>query len=400
VTRSGPILGVGIVGLGGASLGMLPKIQENPGFRVAAVADIDQEILGRFAKDFPDAKTYTAVAEMSGDPSVDLVYIATPNSLHSEHARVALEQKRHVLIEKPMTIALEDSDVMIETAERNGVLLGVNVKHSFEARVKKLRDFVRSGELGQFRMMNSWRYADWLYRPRTPEELTPEPGGGILWRQGPHQFDILRTIGGGMVRSVKGLAAVWDASRRVPGSHAAYLDFEEGAVATAVFSGYDHFDSRELVYGPDKADPPRHAVARREHREATDPNWEATAARDERYGGSRSGSGQAQPATPSATGWITGGPLVASFDHADVRFSPDGLEVFSDDARYEIDLKSTEDGRDGRLNTYYDAIVNGKPLPADGRWGKGTLELLLAIEKSSITRSEVHLVYQVPTVDY
>ncbi|MEE8519116.1 MAG: Gfo/Idh/MocA family oxidoreductase, partial [Dehalococcoidia bacterium] len=269
MTSRGPVLGVGIVGLGGASLAMLPKIAKNPGFTVAAVADIDQEILVRFAKDFPDAKTYTSAEEMSGDPSVHLVYIATPNSLHSEHARVALEQKRHVLIEKPMTVALRDSDVMIETADRNGVLLGVNVKHSFEARVKKLRDFVRSGELGRFRMMNSWRYADWLYRPRTPEELTPEPGGGILWRQGPHQFDILRTIGGGMVRSVKGLVSVWDTARRVPGSHVAYLDFEDGAVATAIFSGYDHFESRELVYGTGDVDPARHARARREHREAT-----------------------------------------------------------------------------------------------------------------------------------
>ncbi len=299
-----------------------------------------------------------------------------------------------------MTVALGDSDHMIETADRNGVLLGVNVKHSFEARVKKLRDFVRSGELGRFRMMNSWRYADWLYRPRTPEELTPEPGGGILWRQGPHQFDILRTIGGGMVRSVKGLASVWDTARRVPGSHVAYLDFEDGAVATAIFSGYDHFDSRELVYGTGDVDPARHARARREHREATDPNWEANAARDERYGGPRSGTGRPEPTKPSASGWIAGGPLVASFDHADVRFSPDGLEVFSDDARYEIDLKSTEDGRDGRLNTYYDAIVHGKPLPADGRWGKATLELLLAIEQSGAERAEVRLAHQVATTDY
>lgn len=400
MARSDTVLGIGIVGLGGASLGMLPKIVSNPGYRIAAAADIDEQILRRFAKDFPDAKTYVSAEALSSDASVDLVYIATPNSLHSEHARVALEQKRHVLIEKPMTIALRDSDVMIETAERNGVLLGVNVKHSFEARVKKLREFVRSGEFGKFRMMNSWRYADWLYRPRTSEELTPEPGGGILWRQGPHQFDILRTIGGGMVRTVKGLASAWDPKRRVPGSHVAYLDFEDGAVATAIFSGYDHFDSRELVYGPTIADPTRHARARREHREATDPHWEAIAARDERYGGLRSGTGLTEPTEPTASGWIAGGPLVASFDRADICFSPDGLEVFSDDSRYEIDLKSTEDGRDGRLNTYYHAIVNGKPLPADGRWGKGTLELLLAIEESGATRSEVHLSHQVPTVDY
>ena len=56
-------------------------------------------------------------------------------------------------------------------------------------------------------------------------------------------------------------------------------------------------------------------------------------------------------------------------------------------------------GRDGRINTYYEAIVNGKPLPADGRWGKATLELLLAIEESGAKRAEMRLSHQVPAMD-
>jgi phthalate 4,5-cis-dihydrodiol dehydrogenase len=98
-------------------------------------------------------------------------------------------------------------------------------------------------------------------------------------------------------------------------------------------------------------------------------------------------------------GWIMGGPTVISFDHADVSFSRNGLEVFSDDARYEIDLKGPEDGRDGRLNTYYDAIVNGAPLPADGRWGMATLEVLLAVGESGAQRKELMLEHQVASVD-
>ena len=94
-----------------------------------------------------------------------------------------------------------------------------------------------------------------------------------------------------------------------------------------------------------------------------------------------------------------GGPTVISFDHADVSFSLSGLEVFSDDSRYEIELKGREDGRDGRLNTYYEAIVNGAPLPADGRWGLGTLEVLLAVERSGETRADVLLEHQGPSVD-
>ena len=56
-------------------------------------------------------------------------------------------------------------------------------------------------------------------------------------------------------------------------------------------------------------------------------------------------------------------------------------------------------GRDGRINTFYDAIVRGRPLPADGAWGMATLEVLLAIEESGKTRKEVFLRHQVSTID-
>ncbi len=241
------VLGVGVIGLGGASLAMIPKFVQNPNFRIAAAADIDAEIMQRFRKDFPDAESYDDAARLCASRNVELVYIATPNRFHAEHARMALENKKHVLIEKPMTIDIAGAEQMIATAKRNGVLLGVNVKHSFEPRVLRLREMTRTGELGRLRMINSWRFNDWLFRPRTAEELTPEFGGGILWRQGAHHFDFIRTIAGGMVRSLRGSADVWDPNRGVPGCYGAYFDFEDGTLATAINSGYDHFDSREFV---------------------------------------------------------------------------------------------------------------------------------------------------------
>ncbi len=395
------VVSVGVIGLGGAAGGMIGKFSKNPHFRIAAAADIDQEILGRFHADFPDAEAYDDAAGVCTSASVDLVYIATPNRWHSEHARMALEAKKNVLIEKPMTIELGAAQAMVDTADRNGVLLGVNVKHSFEPRILRLREMARTGELGALRMINSWRFADWLYRPRTPEELTPEWGGGILWRQGPHQFDIIRTVGGGMVRSLRGTADTWDPGRRVPGAHAAFLDFEEGALATAVYSGYDHFNTHTFTNPDYVEDPDEHAVARKELRAAPTAEWEADAAREERYGGSRnrSASSAPRPSTPSL-GWVMGGPMIVSFDQADVRLTPAGLRVYGDEAIREIPLGvKGEDGRDARLNSYYEALAHDRPLPADGRWGMATLEVLLAIEESGRKRAEVFLSHQTPTVD-
>ena len=92
--------------------------------------------------------------------------------------------------------------------------------------------------------------------------------------------------------------------------------------------------------------------------------------------------------------------MIASFDKADVRMTAGGLTVYGDDELHEIKLGvKGEDGRDGRINTFYDAIVSDLPLPADGAWGLATLEVLLAIEESGRTRKEVFLKHQVPTID-
>jgi len=412
-TAENRVLRIGIVGMGGAAVNMLPAFKRNPQFRIAAAADLDTDILARFSSDFPGTATFQSVEAMAACADIDLIYIATPSVLHAEHARLALEGGKHVLIEKPMAVTLEEADAMIAAADANGVLLGVNVKHSFEPRVLKIREFVRTGELGKLRMLHSWRYVDWLYRPRTAEELTPGWGSGILWRQGPHQLDIVRTICGGMLRSIRGSCQTFDPSRRVTGAYTGFLEFDDNIVASVVCSGYDHFDSQSLVYGFDGgapvADPARHARARRElASHADEPGWEADAAASERYGGGRDGGGpaaepkgavQASGAATRGGGWLSSGPLIASFERADVRLTGAGLAVDADDRQWKIEFPRGWDGRDGRLASFYHAIANGAPMPADGRWGKATQEALVAFQQSSDNRSEVALKCQAQTVD-
>jgi phthalate 4,5-cis-dihydrodiol dehydrogenase len=394
------VLGIGILGLGGAAVNMLPAFARNRDFTVAAAADTDPDVLGRFARDYPTAAIFRSAAELCASPAVDLVYIGTPTRLHAEHTGIALAAKKHVLIEKPMAVTLAEADAMIGAAERHGVLLGVNVKHSFEPRVLKLRALAQSGELGRLRMLHSWRYVDWLYRPRTHDELTPGWGAGILWRQGPHHFDFLRVIGGGLLRSVRGNCQILDPARRVTGAYTAFLEFADGLVCTAVCSGYDHFNSRSYVRGFDGALPlargGQHARARRAlETHAIDPSWEEGQAADERYGG---GGPVPDNGNVVSSSWLLSGPLIASFEHADVRFSAAGLVVDGDREQWEIPLGDQGDGRDGRLNSFHRAIAEGATLPADGSWGKATQEVLVALERSAETQSEIPLVHQTPFV--
>ena len=403
--QGGAPLRVGVVGLGGAGSGMTSRFARHPRFTLAAAADIDEELLDRFRGDFPGVPAYANAEGVCAQGDLDLVYVATPNRFHAEHACMALSAGKNVLVEKPMTFTLHDADAMIEAADRSGKLLAVNVKHSFEPRVEKVAEYVRSGELGRFRMLHNWRYADWLYRPRTAEELTPEWGGGILWRQGPHQLDIFRAIGGGIIRSVRANVDVWDPSRHVNGAYTAYVTFEGGAVGTAVYSGYDHYESRELVFGTLDDDDSWYGEARRELASHEDSAaWEEAAARAERYGGDRRtlpggtlGHRLTSTGGQSSGGWVLNGPMIASFDDADVKLSARGLAVYGNDGRREVPLESA-DGIGTRLASLYDAVSDGRPLRADGRWGKATIEVLLAIESSSTEEAEVRLQHQVASV--
>src|ERR1043166_1144271 len=120
--KGGATLRVGIIGLGGGASDMIPAFVQHPHMQLTAAADIDPGQLEKFQGEF-HAETYQRAEELCVNPQVDVVYIATPNQYHTAHALLALEQGKHVLVEKPMTLTLEDADVMIKAAKHHGVQL-------------------------------------------------------------------------------------------------------------------------------------------------------------------------------------------------------------------------------------------------------------------------------------
>lgn len=128
-------------------------------------------------------------------------------------------------MEKPIATTLEDADTLIKAAYKNGIQLIVGHSQSFEPPIQAIREIIQSGKIGQLKMVNNWYFNDWIYRPRTAEELDTDLGGGVTYRQGSHQFDIIRYIGGGLLRSVRSMAGRWDKNRPTEGAHAAYLEF-------------------------------------------------------------------------------------------------------------------------------------------------------------------------------
>ena len=381
----------GIVGLGTAGSALVGPAVKSPHFEMAAAADLDEETLARFKADFPQAETFASVEAIAASPNVDALFISTPTQLHTGHVLAAAANGKHVVTEKPVAVNLDDADAMIEAAEKAGVVLMVGHSFGYETPIKAMREVVAGGELGPLRMAHNWYFTDWMHRPRNPEELDVALGGGVTFRQGSHQFDILRLLGGGLVRSVRAMTGVFDPSRKAPGAHTVFLEFEDGAAATAVYNGYDRFRTADLGYNVGENGQPADLSAYGASRAALRAGGEAheqALKRSVRYGASGARSRAPAPSHPFY------GVTIASCERGDVRQSPNGLLVYTEDERREMELPLGTSGRDNILTELHAAVREGVPPLHDGRWGKANLEVCLAALESARTRKELLLKHQ------
>lgn len=386
-----PTLNVGLAGLGSVSRTVLGNVDKVPNVKLTAVADVRQEPLDRAAGDY-DVETFTSVEAMCASPNVDAIWICTPNMFHAEHTIMAAESGKHVINEKPMALSLEQAQTMVDAVERNGVRYVQGHSKNFDPPIRKMREVVSGGELGRLVQLNTWEYKPWISgQPRLGSEVDVATGGGVLYRQGPHQTDIIRGIGGGMVKSVRAIAGRWNSQfPDAEGNYTAFLEFEDGVVATMVFNGYGFFDITELTWGigegGQQQDPGK--AKRERFSDAVDPAikyaWAAT-----RF------DGEAAPPSEASRHQPFFGLTLASCERGDIRQSPDGLYVYDEKGRNEVVMETRNRGR-GELSELRDALAEDRPTFPGARWGMASLEVILAVRQSSAERSEVMLAHQVP----
>ena len=237
---------VAVAGLGSGARQVVAAMENADFLELVAAADVRQEALDAFQARF-EGRAYDSVEKLCQDPEVDVIWVSTPNQFHCEHTITAAEHGKHVVVEKPMALNLDQARQMVEAAEKNNVKLLCGHTASLMAAYQAMRGIVRSGELGALRAVNVWSYTDWIFRPRMPQELDLSLGGGVPYRQGPHQVDTVRLLGGGMVRSVRAMTGQWEPQRPVPGYYSAFIEFEDGTPATIVHNGYGYFSTYEFV---------------------------------------------------------------------------------------------------------------------------------------------------------
>ena len=388
-------LKLGIAGLGRAFTLMLPTLANDSRLQLVGATDPQALACAQFERDFGVAcdASFEALCQ---NPQVEAIYIATPHALHAAQVEMAAAHGKHVMVEKPMALTLDDCTRMIDATTRAGVVLMVGHSHSFNAPILKTYELIQSGKFGAVRMIYALNYTDFLYRPRRPEELNTQAGGGVIFSQAAHQIDIVRLLGGGLVSTVMAHTGAWDPQRPTEGAYSALLGFNQGTFASLTYNGYGHFDSDQWMDGIGELgqtkDASLYGAARQRLRTTHNASEESELKAARNYGAAQwSGS----KSIPNGFSHQHFGPLIVSCDAADLRPTAQGVWINGDvDVLFEA-LPSPTLPRQEVIDEFYNAIIHDRPLLHSGAWARATSAVSLAVLAASQTGQIQHPAHQI-----
>lgn len=368
----------GLIGLGNAGNQILTKLLESPNATLMAAAEPQADNRETFTREtgLPAVSSIDELLKLD----IDAVWVATPNEMHAPHVIAAAQSGRHVICEKPMALTVEDCDRMIAAAEANGVKLMLGHSKLIEPPIVKMREIIDSGALGSVIQVSLMNYNDWLQRPRFSNELDTSQGGGICYRQAPHQVDIVRYLVGRPVRTVRSLAGRADPNFATEGHYSTFLEFDGSVAATLTYNAYGYFHVAELTWdigeGGNRVVP---LAERMPKARLTGPVTAGTkySAAKERHGG--------QKVAPPFYGLT-----VVSCERGVLRQSPKGVFVYDESGVHEIEVPlSYSIERD--LGELVSSIEHKRPPFPDGHWGRATTQVCLAMLESSRLHAEIEL---------
>ncbi len=201
-----------------------------PNARLAAVCDIVEEKAKFFGEKY-NVPYYTDMDEMMQKENIDVVSVLTESGNHAKHTIHLSQYGKHIIVEKPMALTLDDADRMIEACDRNNCKLFVVKQNRFNLPVQKLREALEKGRFGKL-VLGTVRVR-WM-RDQNYYNLAPWRGtwaldGGVLSNQASHHVDLLQWMMGPVVSVfAKGITALVDIEAEDTAT--AVLTFKNGAL--------------------------------------------------------------------------------------------------------------------------------------------------------------------------
>ena len=211
---------VALVGYGYWGPNLLRNYMESGDAWVEWVCDTRPEALEKVTSRYPAIPTTTDYQQVLGDPRVDGVVIATPISTHFPLAKAALLAGKHVFVEKPMTGSTADAVELVRLADERGLTLMVGHTFVFSPPVRKVKEIIDSGELGDIYFVTSTRVNLGLH----------QKDASVIWDLAPHDLSILHYWLGETPSNVSAMGRAC-VDPKVPDVAFVNLSFPSGVVA-------------------------------------------------------------------------------------------------------------------------------------------------------------------------
>jgi len=222
---------VGIIGCGAiARRGHLPAFKAIKNVEVSSVADMNKEVALRVAKEFKIPKYYENYKEILEDPSIDLVSICTPTPTHYQLILEAAQKGKHILVEKPLCLTINEAKKILQVVRKNDVKLCVVKNFRYFPEVRKALKRARTGYLGRIVSIQAsaltpfpvvWTRSTWLYHKF-----------GVLTDFAPHLVDLILLFVNSEVTRVNAFGGDFLHTSGFINYAQIQMEFENDAIAT------------------------------------------------------------------------------------------------------------------------------------------------------------------------
>src|SRR5215813_10145248 len=174
-------IGLAIVGAGYWGPNLVRTAQATPAFRLDWLCDLRVERARAVLGPYTPERATSSYDEVLSDPGVAAVAIATPATTHFDLVRSALEAGKHVMVEKPLTPSAAEGEKLAGLAHESGLALMCDHTYCYTPAVRRIRELIRGGEIGEVQFVDSVRINLGLVQPDVD----------VLWDLAPHDLSIL-----------------------------------------------------------------------------------------------------------------------------------------------------------------------------------------------------------------
>ena len=172
---------IGVIGCGYWGPNLIRNFAEDERAQLRWICDTDERRLNAIGRRYPAARTAADYHKLLADPELAAVVIATPVATHYTFARAALDAGKHVLIEKPFTTNSREAEELVALAKARGLTLMVDHTFVYTGAVRRIKEIVESGELGELLYFDSVRINLGLFQRDI----------NVVWDLAPHDLSIM-----------------------------------------------------------------------------------------------------------------------------------------------------------------------------------------------------------------